>query len=257
MKINNKGFVLAETLVVTVFVMLIFTIIYANFYPILGKYQEREYFDDIDSKYDTYWLKRFFQDENIINDENWAIIKEHIKKNGGYEFYCKKSNNNGIVSNNCPLVSDDKSIKLIMGFIGTTNCQHIFITKYNLEKTAHMTNEEEQDTTVQFKGNTPNTYLKKFNTQDQVDAFNSEYANKPMGDLHIPPEDPLQHFTVIDNINSTTKRYIEYLPAYKFPSIRGANYRIIAEYAKVDDDSRDKADVKKIHTFATIELKRD
>ena len=36
-KINNKGFVLAETLVVTVFLMILFTMIYSNFYPLIGE----------------------------------------------------------------------------------------------------------------------------------------------------------------------------------------------------------------------------
>ena len=48
-KINNKGFVLAETLIVTVFVMTIFTLLYVNFFPLLGEYAKREFYDDIDS----------------------------------------------------------------------------------------------------------------------------------------------------------------------------------------------------------------
>ena len=52
-KLNKKGFVLAETLIVTVFVMTIFTLLYVNFFPLLGEYAKREFYDDIDSKYDA------------------------------------------------------------------------------------------------------------------------------------------------------------------------------------------------------------
>mgnify|MGYP003303663312 CR=1 FL=1 len=41
-KLNNKGFILAETLVVTVFLMIIFTMLYTNYYPLMGEYQKRE-----------------------------------------------------------------------------------------------------------------------------------------------------------------------------------------------------------------------
>ena len=61
MKKNNKGFVLVETLVVTVFVMAVFSVIYVNFYPLAGEYERREFYDDVDSKYETYWIKRFIQ----------------------------------------------------------------------------------------------------------------------------------------------------------------------------------------------------
>lgn len=61
MKKNNKGFVLVETLVVTVFVMAIFSVIYINFYPLAGEYERREFYDDVDSIYGAYWMKRFIQ----------------------------------------------------------------------------------------------------------------------------------------------------------------------------------------------------
>lgn len=61
MKKNNKGFVLVETLVVTVFVAAVFSVIYINFYPLVGEYERREFYDDIDSKYGAYWIKVFAQ----------------------------------------------------------------------------------------------------------------------------------------------------------------------------------------------------
>ena len=44
-KINNKGFVLAETLIVTVIILTLFTMIYINFYPLIGEYEKREVYD--------------------------------------------------------------------------------------------------------------------------------------------------------------------------------------------------------------------
>ena len=60
-KLNSKGFVLVETLIVSVFIAAIFAILYNNFYPLMGEYEKREVYDDIDGKYATYWIKRIIQ----------------------------------------------------------------------------------------------------------------------------------------------------------------------------------------------------
>ena len=48
---NKKGFVLMETLVVTVFTLFIFTILYNSIVPLLGKYTELAYYNDLDTTY--------------------------------------------------------------------------------------------------------------------------------------------------------------------------------------------------------------
>lgn len=63
-KLNSKGFVLAETLVVAVFLVTVFSIIYNNMYPLIGEYERREVYDDLDSKYAVYWLKSMVQDKD-------------------------------------------------------------------------------------------------------------------------------------------------------------------------------------------------
>ena len=55
-KLNNGGFVLVETLIVSVFVMSIFSILYNNFFPLMGEYEKREVYVDVDAKYATFWI---------------------------------------------------------------------------------------------------------------------------------------------------------------------------------------------------------
>ena len=69
-KLSNKGFVLAETLIVTIFVLTIFTMIYTNYYPIIGVYEERETYDDVEGKYSAYWIKK------LIENEDYNIAKQ-------------------------------------------------------------------------------------------------------------------------------------------------------------------------------------
>lgn len=50
-KLNKKGFLLIETLVVTVFVVSMFIFLYSNTLPLIGKYEQRFKYDDLDSVY--------------------------------------------------------------------------------------------------------------------------------------------------------------------------------------------------------------
>lgn len=79
-KKNEKGFVLVETLVVTVFVAAIFSIIFLNFYPLIGEYERRENYDDVDSKYAAYWVKKMLQesDYNILYPGSGTPLNGHV-----------------------------------------------------------------------------------------------------------------------------------------------------------------------------------
>lgn len=62
-KLNQNGFILSETLVVSVFLMVMFTMIYTNFYPLIGEYEKRENYDDADGKYAAYWIKKIIESD--------------------------------------------------------------------------------------------------------------------------------------------------------------------------------------------------
>ena len=75
--INKKGFVLAETLVVTIFVLLIFSVLYENIVPLLGRYNELSYYDDLDTTYDVYQYKKLLEDDtnySNISSSNYKVL---------------------------------------------------------------------------------------------------------------------------------------------------------------------------------------
>lgn len=57
--LNRRGFALVETLIVSAFVMGIFTLLYTNYYPLIGEYEKRENYDNIDMVYKTDAIKKF------------------------------------------------------------------------------------------------------------------------------------------------------------------------------------------------------
>ena len=118
MKKNNQGFVLVETLVVTVFVMAVFSVIYINFYPIAGEYERREFYDDIDSKYGAYWMKRFIQGNS-------------------YNFFGSNSPSTRIENNTyeifeCSSLSDAQDVALCNEMRNRLDISKVVITKYRL-----------------------------------------------------------------------------------------------------------------------------
>ena len=118
LKINSKGFVLVETLVVAVFVSAIFSVIYSNFYPIMGEYEKREAYDDIDSKYATFWFKRIIQSDSV----NFTNIQNDITNNSYHEFNCS----NDIVD------SDVTAIKVCNSLVTRFGVEKMYITDYKL-----------------------------------------------------------------------------------------------------------------------------
>jgi len=77
--INKKGFVLTETLVVTVFLVTIFTFIYVSIIPLMGKYDDMTYRNsNIDIVYKLYVIR-----EMIDKDSNKNIILANTFKNLG------------------------------------------------------------------------------------------------------------------------------------------------------------------------------
>lgn len=162
LKINSKGFVLVETLVVAVFVAAIFSVIYANFYPIMGEYEKREAYDDIDSKYATFWFKRIIQSDSV--DFTNTNIQNDITNNSFHEFNCS----NDIVA------SDVTAIKICNSLVTRFGVEKMYITDYKLG------NRVEPNNKNNFKGKVEANNSNVFSSglQDYV-AYLPTYSKVP------------------------------------------------------------------------------
>ena len=74
-KLDKKGFALAETIIVSTFVLAIFTMIYTNLLPLMGEYEKRENYDDIDSVYKTYHIKDYIERNKVDISSNNRMYK--------------------------------------------------------------------------------------------------------------------------------------------------------------------------------------
>lgn len=66
-RLSKQGFLLVETLVVTVFVMTIFIFLYRNSIPMVGEYERRSSYDDIDSVYAAQEVKKMVTSDANFN----------------------------------------------------------------------------------------------------------------------------------------------------------------------------------------------
>lgn len=129
-KLNNKGFALVETLIVSVFVMGIFTMMFSNFFPMIGEYEKRERYDDIDSVYNTYLVKKVFESNSAIKSANSAA----------YTNYRNSVNNNSyayaIITCDFFGVSSISSYKnYCRNLFANLKVRQVFLTSFSLNTT--------------------------------------------------------------------------------------------------------------------------
>lgn len=71
-KINNKGFMLLETLVVSIFVMFVFTMIYTNILPLMAEYEKYRNYNTVEATYRAHWARKIALDG--LNDSIFAMV---------------------------------------------------------------------------------------------------------------------------------------------------------------------------------------
>lgn len=174
--LNKKGFALAETLIVTVFVATIFTMLYTNFIPMFGEYERRETYDDVDSIYRTYVLKRMFENSDFRGTIDYDTHLNTLNANNDVNFinlynvnYTIKNSEledkNQEIENGCSNLTSANLESSTMGnycknMLSELKVVNIYLTTYSLEKLKK-----------QIKEGKINTSQIDKNTQDYIDSL--------------------------------------------------------------------------------------
>lgn len=236
-KLKNKGFVLAETLVVTVFLMVIFGMLYSNFYPLIGEYEKRETYDDVDGKYSVYWLKKIIEDSDYHPSED---KKKNLNTYHFMRFECDDITDSDQKRDTCKTLVQELEVE---GCNKSGNDCNIFIVPYNISN---------------FK-NTVDSGFKRFN-EDCIasvaneDSCKTRYINKCVAkDLSgLSPSVKSEKCTSRSTksvFDSGMVDYIATLPDYIVPSLNNASYRVIASFYHKKDNNN-------YYSYATIEVSR-
>ena len=120
-KNNKKGFILVETLVVTLFVVTIFVFIYRITIPSIGEYEQLANYDDIDSIYYNNMYKKM-----VMRYANTTYIDEYLKTHTYIDIGdCNNKN----------LFIEGEYCNLLKARLGITDSDgKVLLTEYNIKK---------------------------------------------------------------------------------------------------------------------------
>ena len=220
-KFSNKGFVLAETIVVAVFMVTIFSALYSNYFPIMGSYERREYYDDIDSKYIAFWLKYMIQDPSfkMSNLDFKGVATPEVDDDYAY-FDCNAIDDS----------TKKKTCQKMIKEAGLTVNPYCRTTEGSDIPCSASTNYYDPNVTDPA----PLTYV----------AIITKYKTKAFKETNLVPYSPLYMGISDDFID-----YLNSIPDYTYDSTNGANYRLIIELYDNREPGR-----PPIYKYSTIEV---
>lgn len=131
-KLNKKGFILVETLIVTVFVVTMFIVVYQSTIPILGDFEQYNKYEDIDAIYNANIYRQmlnkygnFTYISNYIDTHIYLDISDCNKKDG-----------------DIPIYLSPKYCNLVQQTLKITSKDRILLTDYDIAAFKNTVNSE-------------------------------------------------------------------------------------------------------------------
>lgn len=250
-KFNNKGFVLAETLVVTVFLMTIFSMIYYYFYPLIGEYEKREVYDDVDDKYSAYWIKRIIEDSGYGSSIDRTSVKgKNFTQYGYLRFECKDVPDTDEKAQMC---------KTLVNALQVANCSSdgnmcdIFLTPYRIGDNDPTKLKNFKDTVaIQDSKKKGTKALRRFReecTGDDTACTNAFVAKCKAAHIYDQKKEDEKCKELANEkvFSSAFQEYVALLPDYRNASANNAKYRIVIRFKHTVDNNN-------FYSYATIEV---
>ena len=124
-KLNKKGFVLVETLIVTVFVVALFIVIYQATVPALGELEQQNRYDDIDSVYYSNIYKKL-----INRYANTSLIDTYLT-DSTHDYYMDITDCN-VKVNDSYVYNNREYCEFVKSNIGMGSNDKVLVTSYNI-----------------------------------------------------------------------------------------------------------------------------
>lgn len=94
---NNKGFAMAELLAVSMVILLLFSILFSNYLPLVAEYENRLSYNDVTAEYAGYYVRKMYlTDDNKLSSSTKNFINDGIGSNSFYKVYDKNANINKV-----------------------------------------------------------------------------------------------------------------------------------------------------------------
>ena len=246
--VNKKGFVLVETLVVTTFIMVIISVVYTNYFPLIAEYNIRESYDDVDGKFSAYWIKEFIVSdyfnlcqknlssdmtsinpsytnsdditkENRCTGKNLSASEEDQKYNLENKTIKTIIDQHGYYEFKCSSIKNAEYVNECNQIVSALEIKHMYITKYTLA--GYDPNED----IVPNDPNNRDAWKNWINKGDPNYVFFKEVAKE----------------NTCHQFDTAFTEYVNYLPKYfkrnSTTGIMSAGYRVIIEMYRTNHNN--------------------
>src|SRR5574344_1842574 len=134
---NIKGFAMAELLAICIVILVIFSLLFSNYLPLLAEYEKRISYNDVTAEYAAHYVRKIYLDALESNTDLTSTINQAINDSGFYQVYKKGVLNNPICQDaQYPGADDVKKTKLeekCNNLISAYGIEEIIITNYQLK----------------------------------------------------------------------------------------------------------------------------
>lgn len=133
---NNKGFAMAELLAVSMVILLLFSILFSNYLPLVAEYENRLSYNDVTAEYAGYYVRKMYlTDDNKLSSSTKRFINDGIASNSFYKVYDKNATINKVCEQYVNEQDEDKKSiaeKYCNSILDEYAVEEIIITNYSM-----------------------------------------------------------------------------------------------------------------------------
>ena len=134
---SMKGFAMAELLAVSLVILVLFSVLFSNYLPLVAEYENRIMYNDVSAQYAAYYVRQIVKD--AIDDENFSVEITKINDNGYVSLFNEEKGENAD-NKICTLASSkyneekatESSEKACNKMIALYDIKEVIVTKYSL-----------------------------------------------------------------------------------------------------------------------------
>ena len=123
--VNNKGFAMSELLAASIIILLLFSILFANYLPLVAEFENRLAYTNVTANYGAFYVRRIYKD--VLEDDATKALLDQALGSASYYTVYNKSNSEDSLN----LVPDELKTQL-RNIINKYGIEEIIISKYNL-----------------------------------------------------------------------------------------------------------------------------
>ncbi len=181
-RLDDRGFVLVETIIVAVFIIGICTFVFANFLPLMADYERTNNYDQVESKYKVNEIRKMLLRE-IFKDNTKRGLLTEVTNYTRYQNYEDNTTGQTVTKNSlCKELDDENYCNALLGS-SFLDVKEIIITKFKLSslKTDVKDNKNFDRSLREYIDYLPkyDKYSNKYNSYNRIIVMfnNGEFAN--------------------------------------------------------------------------------